>query len=109
MGRYHIPTTPLTLFGIFQLFQPNTNVAKDPFDFQRWVVGVSYEYNESLRFSLDSDNLDFYQGQGNFPVAEAKSFNSAAAFTPISLKQGFISDVVPRDIHSFFLHVEFDY
>ncbi len=106
-GRYHIPTTPLTIFGIFQLFQPNTNVQKDPFDFQRWVVGVSYQYNEYLRFAIDSDNLDFYEGQYNFPTAYAKSFNSGAAFTPLS--KNFIADVVPRDIHAFFLHLEFDY
>jgi hypothetical protein len=106
-GRYHIPTTPLTIFGIFQWFQPNTNVQKDPFDFQRWIVGVSYQYNEYLRLSIDSDNLDFYQGQFNFPTAYAKSFNSAAVFTPLS--KTFISNVVPRDIHAFFLHVEFDY
>jgi hypothetical protein len=106
-GRYHIPTTPLTVFGIFQWFQPNTQVDKDPFDFQRWVVGVSYQYNEYLRLAVDSDNLDFYQGQFNFPTAYAKSFNPAAAFTPLSKKS--IADVVPRDIHAIFLHVEFDY
>jgi len=106
-GRYHIPTTPLTVFGIFQLFQPNTKVQKDPFDFQRWVVGVSYQYNEYLRFAIDSDNLDYYQGQFNFPTAYAKSFNSAATFTPLS--KTFIHDVVPQDIHAWFLHVEFDY
>jgi hypothetical protein len=106
-GRYHIPTTPLTIFGIFQLFQPNTKVQKDPFDFQRWIVGISYEYNEFLHFSLDSDNLDFYQGQTPFPTAEAKSFNSAASFTPLS--KNFIFSPVPRDIHALFLHVEFDY
>jgi hypothetical protein len=106
-GRYHIPTTPLTVFGIFQWFLPNTQVDKDPFDFQRWIVGVSYQYNEYLRFSIDSDNLDFYHGQFNFPAAYAKSFNSAAVFTPLSKNS--IADVVPRDIHAFFLHVEFDY
>jgi len=106
-GRYHIPTTPLTLFGIFQLFQPNTNVSTDPFDFQRWIVGVSYQYNEYLRFAIDSDNLDFYHSQFAFPTAEALQFNSAAKFTPLSAKA--IQNVVPRDIHAIFLHVEFDY
>jgi hypothetical protein len=106
-GRYHIPTTPLTVFGIFQLFQPNTQVTKNPFDFQRWIVGVSYQYNEYLRLAIDSDNLDFYEGQFAFPTAYAKSFNSAAAFTPLS--KNFIKSVVPRDIHAVFLHLEFDY
>jgi hypothetical protein len=106
-GRYHIPTTPLTVFGLFQLFEPNLNVQKDPFDFERWIVGVSYQYNEYLRLAIDSDNLDFYHSQFNFPTVYAKSFNSAAVFTPLS--KTFIQDVVPRDIHSIFLHVEFTY
>jgi hypothetical protein len=106
-GRYHIPTTPLTLFGIFQLFEPNTKVAVDPLDFQRWIVGVSYQYNEFLHFAVDSDNLDFYQNQFAFPTLYAKSFNSAAVFTPLS--KNFIQSSVPRDIHAIFLHVEFDY
>jgi len=106
-GRYHIPTTPLTVFGIFQWFLPNTKVNKDPFDFQRWIVGVSYQYNEYLRLAIDSDNLDFYHSQFDFPAAYAKSFNSTAVFTPLS--KTFIKDVVPPDIHAIFLHVEFDY
>ncbi len=106
-GRYHIPSTPLTVFGLFQWALPNTKVSKDPLDFQRWVVGISYQYNEYLRFAIDSQNLDFYHGQFDFPTAEAQQFNSAARFTSFSKTS--IKDVVPRDIHAFFLNVEFDY
>jgi hypothetical protein len=106
-GHYHIPTTPLTVFGLFQWVLPNTKVGTNPFDFQRWVVGISYQYNEYLRFAIDSQNLDFYQSQFNFPRVEALRFNSAAKFTPLS--KNFIADVVPRDIHAFYLDVEFDY
>ena len=67
-GHYHIMHTPLTLFGMFQLWQPNTNVALNPLDFQRWVVGVSYQYNEYLRFAVDSQNLSYYHGQFAFSV-----------------------------------------
>jgi hypothetical protein len=106
-GHYHIPTTPLTIFGLFQWTLPNTKVNENPFDFQRWVVGISYQYNEYLRFAIDSQNLTFYHNQFAFPTAEALQFNSAAKYTPLS--KNFIQDVVPRDIHAFFLNVEFDY
>src|SRR4029077_14802521 len=48
-GHFHIPGTKLTAFGMFQWFLPNDNVAKNPLDFQRFVAGVSYQYNEYLR------------------------------------------------------------
>ncbi len=52
LGHLHIPETPLTLFGMFEWWPPNTHVDENPFDFQRWVAGVSYQYNEFLRISL---------------------------------------------------------
>jgi hypothetical protein len=106
-GHYHIPTTPLTVFGMFNWWQPNTQVDVNPFDFQRWVLGVSYQYNEYLRFALDSQNAQYYHSQFNFPTAEALQFNSASKYSAFSTSS--IHDVVPRDIHAFFLNVEFSY
>ena len=68
-GHYHIPGTKLTAFGMFQWFLPNDNVNTDPLDFQRFVVGLSYQYNEYLRFALDSQNLLFYHSQFSMPVS----------------------------------------
>jgi hypothetical protein len=75
LGHYHIPGTKLTAFGLFQWFLPNDNLRKDPLDFQRFVVGVSYQYNEYLRFALDSQNLLFYHDQFSLPVSYLSKFN----------------------------------
>lgn len=101
-GHYHIPHTPFTLFGMFEWFQPNTKVDMNPFDFQRWVAGISYQYNEYLRFSLDSQNLMYYHSNFDFPAAYANSF--AHEFGPAVTS---IKDSVPRDVHAFFLNAEF--
>ena len=114
IGHYHIPNTKLTGFGMFQWFMPNINVNEDPLDFQRFVAGVSYQYNEYLRFALDSQNLLFYHDQFGLPVSYAKQFN----YVPGSKLNGqllpksaasVIPNLVPRDIHALFLNVEFSY
>ncbi|MGH7933690.1 MAG: hypothetical protein ACREQN_11075 [Candidatus Binataceae bacterium] len=112
-GHYHIPDTKLTAFGMFQWFMPNDNVPLNPLDFQRFIVGVSYQYNEYLRFALNSQNLLFYHNQFSFPVSEAAKFN----YIPGSKLNGLIlpgkgssiPNVVPRDNHSIFLNMEFSY
>jgi hypothetical protein len=106
MGHYHIPRTPFTLFGLFQWFQPNTKVNLNPLDFQRWVGGISYQYNEYLRFAIDSQNLLFYHAQTN--VSE----DAVNAFAPVfktPTHGALIADAVPRDSHAFFLNMEFNY
>ncbi|HKD69963.1 MAG TPA: hypothetical protein VKB84_24200 [Candidatus Binataceae bacterium] len=108
-GHYHIPTTPLTIFGMFNWLQPNIHVDKNPFDFQRWVVGIAYQYNEYLRFALDTQNLHYYHSQFAFPVAEALTFDKQSAYSPIAKKTGFIGGPVFPDMHSIFLNVEFAY
>ncbi len=108
-GHYHIPTTPLTVFGMFNWWQPNIHVDKDPFDFQRWVIGLAYQYNEYLRFAIDTQNVHYYHGQFAFPVAEALQFNSASKYSPVALKNKAITGPVFPDMHSIFLNVEFAY
>ncbi len=108
-GHYHIPTTPVTLFGMFNWWQPNIHVSKNPFDFQRFVVGAAYQYNEYLRFAIDTQNVLYYHSQFAFPVKEAEQFNSAAKFSPQATKSGFITGPVFPDMHAIFLNVEFSY
>lgn len=109
-GHYHIPTTPVTIFGMFNWWQPNIHVDKNPFDFQRFVVGVAYQYNEYLRFAIDSQNLLYYHGQFNFPLTEALKFqNNKGSYTATATKNGFISGPVFPDMHAVFLNVEFAY
>jgi hypothetical protein len=123
-GHYHIPGTKLTAFGMFQWFLPNVTVrGTNPLDFQRFVAGVSYQYNEYLRFALNSQNLLYYHSQESMPIASAASYNyvpgsklngqflpkkATAAGTPFAYN-GTIPNLVPRDIHTFFLNIEFAY
>jgi hypothetical protein len=108
-GHYHIPTTPLTVFGMFNWWQPNIHVSKDPFDFQRFVIGVAYQYNEYLRFAVDSQNVLYYHSQTAVPLAEALSFNNAAKYSPIAIANKAITGAVFPDMHAIFLNVEFSY
>ena len=66
LGHFHIPETPLTLFGMFQWLLPNTNFSNDPLDFYRWVFGISYQYNEYLRFAIDSQNISCTTASSRF-------------------------------------------
>ena len=105
MGHYHIPRTPFTVFGLWSLLHPNTNVTSNPLDFQRWVVGVQWQVNEYLRVALDSQNINFYRPQG--AVSEAY----VNTFAPVFKKPGtkVVSPAVPIDTHSIFLNLEFSY
>ncbi len=120
LGHYHIPHTKLTLFGMFQWFMPNDHVPENPLDFQRFVVGISYQVNEYLRIALDSQNLLFYHDQFGLPVRALQRFN----YVPGSKLNGqvlpgnkavpgslntVIPNLVPRDTHAFFLNMEFAY
>lgn len=111
-GHYHIPGTKLTAFGLFQWFMPNDNLRENPLDFQRFVVGLSYQYNEYLRFALDSQNLLFYHDQFSLPVGYLSKFNYVPGGTlngQLLPKTGSIPNLVPLDIHAVFLNMEFAY
>jgi hypothetical protein len=103
-GHLHIPNTPLTLFGMFEWWQPNTHVDVNPFDFQRWIAGVSYQYNEFLRFSINTQNLSYYHENFAFSHAYANTFAKGAF--PAT---GTVPNAVFRDGHSLFLNLEFNY
>lgn len=93
-GHYHIPETPFTVFGMTEWFLPNTKIDKNPLDFNRYIAGVGYQYNEFLRFALDVQMLSYYHSQFTFP-AEKDIPTTAYA--------------VPRDQNSIWLNVQFDY
>jgi hypothetical protein len=103
-GHIHIPETPFTLFGMFEWTLPNTHVDENPFDFQRWVAGVSYQYNEFLRFAFDTQNMLYYHHNFAFSHAEANHF-APGAFAAT----GSVPNSVFRDGHSFWLNAEFNF
>ena len=113
LGHYHIPGTKLTIFGMYQWFLPNDQVElPNPLDFQRFVAGVSYQYNEYLRFAVDSQNLLFYHNQEGVATTDASGFGYVPGgkfngwFLPA---KGGIPNLVPRDTHIVFANVEFAY
>jgi hypothetical protein len=103
-GHLRIPQTPFTILGMFEEFLPNTKVDVNPNDFQRWVAGLQYQYNEFLRFTLASQNLLYYHSQFNVPASEVKKFGGSLPAGVTSVK-----DAVPRDNHMIFLGLEFSY
>jgi hypothetical protein len=111
-GHYHIPETPITAFGMFQWFMPNDKFADDPLDFQRFVVGASYQVNEFLRFAVDSQNTLFYHNQEAIPVSYLSKFGyvPGGTFNGLLLpSQGSIPYMVPQDTHAIFANMEFNY
>ncbi len=112
-GHFHIPETPLTLFGMFQWLLPNTNTNfTNPLDFYRWIFGISYQYNEFLRFAIDTQNISYYHSQEAIPISVLKPFgySPGGTFNGQQLpKTGSIPDMVQRDTHSIFANVEFSY
>jgi hypothetical protein len=111
-GHVHIPETPITLFGMFQWLLPNTQFASNPLDFYHWVFGLSYQYNEYLRFAIDSQNISYYHSQQSVPISALKPFgySPGGTFNGQTLpKTGSIPDMVQRDTHSIFANVEFSY
>jgi hypothetical protein len=111
-GHYHTPGTPLTAFGMFQWFMPNDKFNTDPLDFQRFIVGESYQVNEYLRFAIDSQNFSYYHNQESIPVSYLSKFGYAPGSTLSGRKvpaTGDIPFMVPRDTHSIFANMEFNY
>ena len=66
---------------MFQWLQPNTNFVSNPLDFYRWVFGISYQYNEYLRFAIDSQNISYYHSQQSIPISVLKPFGYAPGGT----------------------------
>ncbi len=112
-GHFNIPNTKLSLFGMFQWFMPNDNITENPLDFQRFIVGIAYRYNEYLRFAIDSQNTSYYHNQFGIPVGAAEGFGYTTGtfngrHVP-SIKTFTIPNLVPSDTHSIFANVEFAY
>ncbi len=105
-GHARIKTSPYTVFGMYQYFQPNTNISgTNPLDFQRIVAGVSYKYNKHLEFALDSQNLKYTHGQFTMPASQIATFStSLAAANPSG-----IANAVPQNTNAIMLNMQFNY
>jgi hypothetical protein len=104
-GHADIPHSKFALFGMYQNFQPNTNVHNDPFDFQRVVAGIAYRANKNLRFAFDNQDLIYTNKQAIYPSADIAAFNPAlAAANPSG-----IANPNPDHTKALFLHMEFTF
>jgi hypothetical protein len=99
LGHMDIVDTPFSVFGLWQLWYPNTQVNKNPLDFQRFVAGFAYKYSSYLRLALDVQYLAYLHSQTTFPLSEGKQFGLTAP----------VKDAVPPDILAVFLNLEFNY
>jgi len=104
-GRVNIPNSKFAVFGLYQDFQPNTNVPSDPLDFHRVVGGVAYRVSPRWRVALDSQNVLYSHDQFTYPSSSMAAFSpSLAAANP-----GGIPNAVPSGIKAFFANLEFTF
>ena len=100
LGHLDIPHTPFTLFGEFEQFLPNTRVAHNPLDFERYDLGVQWMINKYLRVALDSQAIMYYQRQFTYAQPSGPG---------IAKKELYVPNAVPFDTHTFMFHLEFRY
>jgi hypothetical protein len=104
-GHARIAKSPFYLFGMFEQFEPNTNVSKNPFDFRTVIGGISYKYGKYWQFALDSQNILYYHSQFTFPASQIALFSpSLAASNPAG-----IANAVPTATNAIFFNVLFNY
>ncbi len=104
-GHARLGKSPFYLFGMFEQFNPNTQVTTNPLDFRTVVGGISYKYGKYWQFALDSQNIIYYRNQFTFPASELVKFNpSLAAQYPNG-----IPNAVPGDSNAIFFNVLFNY
>jgi hypothetical protein len=104
-GHAAIPNSKFVLFGMYEFFQPNTNVPTNPLDFHRVVGGVGYVYSKHLRFALDSQNLLYHHNQFTYPASDLAQFSSKLA----KANPNGIANAVPPDVQAIFLNMEFSF
>ncbi|HEX6906545.1 MAG TPA: hypothetical protein VF154_08065 [Terriglobales bacterium] len=104
-GHADIPGTKFTLFGMWEYFQPNTNIPSDPIDFDRLIAGINYTYSKHLRFAVDSQNVFYRHSQFTYPASDLAQFSSKLA----KANPNGIANAVPPDVQAIFLNMEFSF
>jgi uncharacterized coiled-coil protein SlyX len=104
-GHINIPNSKVALFGLYQFFQPNTNIPDDPLDFHRLVAGISYRVNKNVRLAIDSQDVLYKHSQFIYPAATLATFNPALA----AANPGGIANAVPPSVKALFLNMEFTF
>lgn len=104
-GRANVPNTGVGFFGYWHYFQPNTNVADNPLDFDRTGIGVAYRFNRNLRFAVSNQNVLYRRSQFTYPVDLLATLSpSLATAHPTG-----IDNAVPPSIKAIFASFEFTF
>lgn len=94
------------LFGMFENFQPNTDLAgTNPYDFNRTVAGVSWDYSKYLTFAFDDQNLTYYHSQFDLSQSQLNSISSSLGSNYPTGMTG----VVPGSTNGIFMNMQFNY
>ncbi|MGH9727444.1 MAG: hypothetical protein ACRD4V_02495 [Candidatus Acidiferrales bacterium] len=104
-GHARIAKSPFYLFGMFEQFQPNTNVSTDPIDFRTVIGGIAYHYGKYWQFAVDSKNILYYHSQFTFPVSELAVLDPALA---VQYPTG-IPNAVPGNTNQVSFNILFNY
>jgi hypothetical protein len=104
-GHARLGKSHFYLFGMFEQFNPNTNVDNDPLDFRTIIGGISYKYGKYWQFAIDSKNIQYYHNQFTFPAAQLAVFSpSVAAKYPNG-----IPNAVPDNTNQVSFNILFNY
>lgn len=105
-GHARLGKSNFSVFGMYQYFQPNTNISgTNPLDFQRIIGGISYKFNSHFEFAIDSQNLKYTHKQFTMSANQIATFSpSLAAANPNG-----IPNAVPDDTNAIFLNLLFNY
>jgi hypothetical protein len=104
-GHARLGKSHFYLFGMFEQFNPNTNVDNNPIDFRTIIGGISYKYGKYWQFAIDSKNIQYYHSQFTFPAAQLAVFSpSVAAKYPNG-----IPNAVPDNTNQVSFNILFNY
>jgi TolA-binding protein len=104
-GHARIAKSPFYLFGMFEQFEPNTNVSIDPLDFRTVIGGISYKYGKYWQFAVDSKNIQYYHSQFTFPASQLALFSPSVG----ALYPNGIPNAVPTDTNEVSFNILFNY
>ena len=105
-GHARLGKSKFALFGMYQYFQPNTQISgTNPLDFERVVGGLSYKFSEHFEFAVDDQNLTYVHSQFTMPASQIATFSpSLAAANPDG-----IPNAVPNSTNAIMVNLLFNY
>ena len=105
-GHARLGSSKFTLFGLYQYFQPNTEISgTNPLDFARAVAGISYHYNSHFDFAFSDQNLNYVHSQFTMSPAQIATFSPGLA----AANPNGIPNVVPTGTNVIMVNMQYNY